>query len=128
MTKRERELLASDDPDEDEYRYQAASRIRKKIKDELTEDMEILGEYHPTLLQERREIVCDDEPEGVEALSDEQIEDVREKLRRASVMEDRTPRYANDLRSEACEMVPGADDWEDVRDALPNANASASEH
>lgn len=60
LTDRERELLASDDEEEREYRYQAASRIRNKIEDELTQDIEILEEHHPTLLRELREVVCED--------------------------------------------------------------------
>jgi len=60
LTDRERELLASDDDDEKEYQYQAASRIRNKIEDELTEDLEILDEYHPELARELREVVCED--------------------------------------------------------------------
>lgn len=63
LTDRERELLASDDSDEDEYRYQAASRIRNKISDELTTDIELLEEHHPVLLGELRDVVCDGEDE-----------------------------------------------------------------
>lgn len=60
LTDRERELLASEDEDEKEYRYQAASRIRNKIQDELTDDIEILEEHHPELLADLKEVVCDD--------------------------------------------------------------------
>lgn len=60
LTDRERELLASDDKDEREYRYQAASRIRNKIEDELTEDIEILDEHHPELARELRDVVCEE--------------------------------------------------------------------
>ncbi|MDS0284752.1 hypothetical protein [Haloarcula onubensis] len=60
LTDRERELLANDDEDEKEYRYQAASRIRNKIEDELTEDLEILEEHHPELARELRDVVCSD--------------------------------------------------------------------
>jgi len=66
LTDRERELLASDDEEEREYRYQAASRIRNKIEDELTRDVEILEEHHPTLLRELREVVCKDAEGGGE--------------------------------------------------------------
>lgn len=60
LTDRERELLSTDDLEgtELEYRYQAASRIRTKISDELTEDIEILEENHPQLLKELRGVVC----------------------------------------------------------------------
>lgn len=61
LTDRERELLASDDEEEREYRYQAASRIRNKIEDELTVDVEVLEEHHPELLEELREVVCENE-------------------------------------------------------------------
>lgn len=60
MTKRERELIAGDD--DDDLRYQAVSRVRRKINDELTADVEILRESHPDLYDELREVVC--EPEG----------------------------------------------------------------
>ena len=62
LTDRERELLASDDlaGQELDYRYQAASRVRNKIEDELTEDIDILAEHHPQLLTELREVVCDE--------------------------------------------------------------------
>jgi len=59
LTDRERELIASDDEDEKEYQYQAASRIRNKIQDELTRDVEILEEHHPDLLEELRDVVCE---------------------------------------------------------------------
>lgn len=59
LTDRERELLSSElDEDEKKYRYQAASRIRNKIEDELTEDIEILNRHHPELLDELRDVVC----------------------------------------------------------------------
>lgn len=63
LTDRERELLASEKEEEREYRYQAASRIRNKIHEELTDDIEILSEHHPELLDELREVVCE-EPES----------------------------------------------------------------
>jgi len=64
LTDRERELLASDDEDEREYRYQAASRIRNKIEDELTTDVEILEEHHPKLLSELQDVVCENSTDG----------------------------------------------------------------
>ncbi|WP_343233823.1 hypothetical protein [Natronococcus sp. A-GB7] len=60
LTDRERELIASDDTEEKEYQYQAASRIRNKIHDELPTDIDILEENHPELLKELREVVCED--------------------------------------------------------------------
>ncbi|WP_345782049.1 hypothetical protein [Natronococcus sp. A-GB1] len=60
LTDRERELIASDDTEEKEYQYQAASRVRNKIHDELPTDIDILEENHPELLKELREVVCED--------------------------------------------------------------------
>lgn len=57
LTDTERELLDSDEKS-DRY-YQAVSRIRRKIKEELTDDIELLEENHPDLLEELREVVCE---------------------------------------------------------------------
>lgn len=58
LTNRERELLAGENVEEENYRYQAVSRVRNKIGDELPEDIELLREHHPQLLEELREVVC----------------------------------------------------------------------
>ncbi|HET7323740.1 MAG TPA: hypothetical protein VFJ06_05355 [Halococcus sp.] len=60
LTDRERELLAGENVEEENYRYQAVSRVRNKIEDELPEDIELLREHHPQLLEELREVVCDE--------------------------------------------------------------------
>ena len=59
MTERERELI-SDESIEDR-RYQTVSKVRRRIEDELTEDVEVLEEHHPKLLEELREVVCEEE-------------------------------------------------------------------
>jgi len=46
----------------DEKRYQSASRIRRRIQEELPRDVEILKEHHPDLLDELRNAVCGDSP------------------------------------------------------------------
>ena len=56
LTDTERELLDADEKS-DRY-YQAVSRIRRKINEELTEDIRLLDENHPELLEELREVVC----------------------------------------------------------------------
>lgn len=62
MTDKERERIADGNVDgrEATYRYQAISRVRNKISDELPKDIAILEESHPDLLEELREVVCDD--------------------------------------------------------------------
>jgi hypothetical protein len=59
LTDRERELIEGDGDDDDDLRYQAVSRVRRKIEDELTTDVEILRENHPELFEELREVVCE---------------------------------------------------------------------
>ncbi|TKX70355.1 hypothetical protein EXE40_09455 [Halorubrum sp. GN11GM_10-3_MGM] len=55
----ERKHLRSSDADSKQY--QAVSRVRNRIDDELATDIGILREHHPELYAELREIVCDDE-------------------------------------------------------------------
>ncbi len=59
LTDRERELIEGDAGDEPDLRYQAVSRVRRKIEDELTTDVEVLRKNHPELYAELREVVCD---------------------------------------------------------------------
>ena len=61
LTDRERELIEGESESDDDLRYQAISRVRRKIEDELTTDVEILQEHHPDLYEELRESVCDPE-------------------------------------------------------------------
>lgn len=61
LTDRERELLESENEANDDLRYQAISRVRRKIQDELTTDVDVLQEHHPDLYDELREVVCDTE-------------------------------------------------------------------
>ncbi|WP_224268018.1 hypothetical protein [Haloprofundus salinisoli] len=58
LTNRERELIA--ETEKSDRRYQAVSRVRRKISEELTEDVELLAEHHPDLLDELRDVVCDE--------------------------------------------------------------------
>ena len=59
LTDRERELVS--DEDAEDPRYVAVSRIRTKINEELTEDVEILKDHHPDLYDELRDVVCEDD-------------------------------------------------------------------
>lgn len=59
LTDTERELLESDEKT-DRY-YQAVSRVRRKINEELSTDIEILEENHPELLKELKQVVCEEE-------------------------------------------------------------------
>ncbi|WP_114578542.1 hypothetical protein [Saliphagus sp. LR7] len=58
LTETEREQIAGEHSDS--RRYQATSRVRRRIEEELTQDIEVLEEHHPDLLEELREVVCED--------------------------------------------------------------------
>lgn len=62
LTETEREQLAGDHGDQ--RKYQATSRIRRRLDDELGTDLAVLAEHHPKLLAELREIVCDGDVEA----------------------------------------------------------------
>lgn len=61
LTDREQELIEAGDEADDDLRYQAISRIRRKIQEELPEDVEVLRENHPDLYEELREVVCEEQ-------------------------------------------------------------------
>lgn len=56
ITPREREQIAGEHGDQ--RKYEATSRIRRRVREELTEDVAVLEEHHPDLLAELREVVC----------------------------------------------------------------------
>jgi len=43
----------------DQLKYEAVSRVRSRVQEELTKDVAVLEENHPELLEELREVVCD---------------------------------------------------------------------
>jgi len=59
LTEKERERIAGDTEDE-QRRYEAVSRARRRIHEELPDDLELLEEHHPTLYDELTSVVCDD--------------------------------------------------------------------
>jgi transposase len=61
LTEADRELIAERRDTDSNLRYQAISRVRGRIHEELPEDIELLREHHPELLAELREVVCDEE-------------------------------------------------------------------
>jgi hypothetical protein len=56
LTETEREQIAGEHGDD--RKYQATSRVRRRINEELTDDVELLEENHPDLFEELREVVC----------------------------------------------------------------------
>lgn len=59
ITFTERERIAGEDDAADSKRYQAVSRVRRRINEELSEEVELLETHHPELLDELREVVCE---------------------------------------------------------------------
>jgi len=59
LTEKERERIAGD-PGDEQRRYEAVSRARRRIHEELPEDLELLEEHHPTLYDERVSVVSGD--------------------------------------------------------------------
>ncbi|AFZ73063.1 hypothetical protein [Natronobacterium gregoryi] len=58
LTETERDQIAGEHGDD--RRYQATSRVRRRIEEELTEDIDVLEEHHPDLLEELRDVVCEE--------------------------------------------------------------------
>jgi len=59
LTKKERERIAGDTENE-QRRYEAVSRARRRIHEELPGDLELLEKNHPTLYDELVSVVCGD--------------------------------------------------------------------
>lgn len=59
-TNRDRRQIAQVDGVSDSERYQAVSRVRRRLRENLSEDVALLEEHHPQLLEELREIVCEE--------------------------------------------------------------------
>jgi len=57
-TDRDRRQVAHVEDVTDSEHYQAVSRVRRRIKENMAEDVELLREHHPDLLEELRAIVC----------------------------------------------------------------------
>lgn len=56
MTETEREQMAGEHGED--RKYQATSRVRRRIQEELPKDIELLNRHHPELLEELQENVC----------------------------------------------------------------------
>jgi len=61
MTETDREYISEETDPSDTQFDQSVYRVRKRINEELPEDIEVLREHRPDLLQELREIVCEEE-------------------------------------------------------------------
>lgn len=60
MTDTDREYITSEEYEQTDERYQAVYRVRKRIEEEVVHDVQILQENHPELLEELRDVVCEE--------------------------------------------------------------------
>jgi hypothetical protein len=110
--------------------FRDALKAQKDLPEETVEGMSVDaltapfesedGEIEPDTLSQSPETQSPDEsPEpDTDTLSGEEKEEVRDMLRRADLLESRTPDHADTLRSEAAELA-GVDDHEEIEvDAL----------
>lgn len=58
-TDRDRKQIARAGGVTDSEHYQAVSRVRRRIRENMAEDVELLEEHHEGLLNELREVVCE---------------------------------------------------------------------
>lgn len=61
LTETDREHITGESDPSDRQRDQSVYRVRKRINEELTKDIEILREERPDLLEELRDVVCKDD-------------------------------------------------------------------
>jgi hypothetical protein len=59
LTENDREVLAGEKGDDDRQRN-VRWEVKGRISDEMPEDVAVLAEHHPDLLEGLREVVCDD--------------------------------------------------------------------
>lgn len=59
ITDTERDRISGREDVSDSKKYQAVSRVRRRINEELPKEIELLEEHHPELLEELREVVCE---------------------------------------------------------------------
>lgn len=58
-TETEREYLRGEQ--DDQRMYEARSRVKRRIREELASDIQLFEGKHPELLEELREVVCENE-------------------------------------------------------------------
>ncbi len=130
LTESEREAIQN--PESKDNPYVAVSRVRTKIEDELPEDIEILRENRPDLLEDLQEVVCPEatdtqsghrtgvnQSEPVADHSPEPIEDTREN--EPAGRETITEQQAKDALKEIDVTGRGAETQEVRREAILHA-------
>jgi hypothetical protein len=102
--------------------YEARSRLRSRIDDQVSEDVEILDRNQPDLLQELREIVCDGVSDDRAADLQRQLEECREELDEARAAAERSSAGVDAFRIEnALDSAQRA--AEDIPDGTPGKSS-----
>lgn len=60
MTETDRDHITGESNPSDRQKDQSVYRVRQRIREELPRDIEILAEERPDVLEELREVVCED--------------------------------------------------------------------
>ncbi|WP_233565532.1 hypothetical protein [Halorubrum sp. Atlit-26R] len=63
ITDTEQDRISGEADVDDAKRYQAVSRVRRRIREQLPGEVEMLKEHHPELLEELRDVVCEEADE-----------------------------------------------------------------
>jgi|GEM_PF-1559466 len=61
LTENDRKVLTGEADVSENRRQQVVWEVRKRIEDEMVRDVEVLAEARPGLLDELREVVCEEE-------------------------------------------------------------------
>jgi hypothetical protein len=102
LTEREREILAGEADVSDNYRYRVVSRVRTKIEN-VGDDVDVLAQNRNDLLEELREVVCQDAESIGIAESDSSGEHPPDDSRREREPEPSQPEQSADVVREAAE-------------------------
>ena len=60
MTETDREYISGETDTTDHKVQQSVTRVRSRINDELPQDIKILKEHRPDLLEELQDVVCEE--------------------------------------------------------------------
>lgn len=59
LTETERKILSGEKDVKDNYRYSVESRVRTRIQDEFSRDVEVLRANYPDIFEEVHRLVCE---------------------------------------------------------------------
>lgn len=66
LTDTDREHISGESEPSQDQKDQAVYRVRERIREELPRDIEVLEEHRPDVLEELREVVCEDPREDTD--------------------------------------------------------------